>query len=101
MSCSRIKQVRGRKLRDVTTRVVWRMSQKLDLPVIGLFPDCSTGGANQNRHSILSPPGDEMAFADDLLEQAYHPAFREPKSPRQARLQQSRVDGILRAIPCY
>jgi hypothetical protein len=29
---------RGRKLRDVSTRVVWRMSEKLDLPALGLFP---------------------------------------------------------------
>jgi hypothetical protein len=29
---------KGRKLRDVYTRVVWRMSEKLDLPAIGLFP---------------------------------------------------------------
>jgi hypothetical protein len=25
-------------LRDITTRVVWRMSEKLDLPTLGLFP---------------------------------------------------------------
>lgn len=25
-------------LRDVATRVVWRMSEKLDLPALGLFP---------------------------------------------------------------
>jgi hypothetical protein len=27
-----------RNLRDIATRVVWRMSEKLDLPALGLFP---------------------------------------------------------------
>lgn len=26
------------RLRDVTTQVIWRMSEKLDLPNLGLFP---------------------------------------------------------------
>ena len=29
---------KGQKLREVTTSVVWRMSEKLDLPGLGLFP---------------------------------------------------------------
>ena len=29
---------RGKNLRDITNRVVWRMSERLDLPELGLFP---------------------------------------------------------------
>lgn len=28
----------GSKLRDITTQVVWRMSERLNLPELGLFP---------------------------------------------------------------
>lgn len=68
---------KGEKLREVATSVVWRMSKNWISRRSACFRT-SISAANPNRRSTENLHGDEMAFADDLLVQAYHLANKEP-----------------------
>jgi hypothetical protein len=43
-----------RRLRDITTSVVWRMSEKLNLPDLGLFP-CFDFGSESEQTALNEP----------------------------------------------
>ena len=79
------------RLREITTQVTWRMSERLDLPNLGLFPHFDF--RSESEQSVL----DEaewactlMAFADDLLNQAYRlVTLDHPNPPIQANLRRA------------